>query len=86
MASCCMKNVGFIEVNQFLLKVIFRFAAFLKINSIMEIPGKDQPKTAATISAVGNDCIFVKKQNGEKLRFFLASLARGKISIKRRAS
>ncbi|ENN81468.1 sin3 histone deacetylase corepressor complex component SDS3 [Dendroctonus ponderosae] len=66
-------------------KLLYEKRWFHRGQSIF-VEGKDQPKTAATISAVGNDCIFVKKQNGEKLRFFLASLARGKISIKRRAS
>lgn len=66
-------------------KLLYEKRWFHRGQSIF-VEGKDQPKTAATISAVGNDCIYVKKQNGEKLRFFLASLARGKISIKRRAS
>ncbi|CAH1129636.1 unnamed protein product [Ceutorhynchus assimilis] len=66
-------------------KLLFEKRWFHRGQSIF-VEGKEQPKTAATISAVGNDCIYVKKQNGEKLRFFLASLARGKISIKRRAS
>lgn len=66
-------------------KLLYEKRWFHRGQSIF-VEGKDQPKTAATISAVGNDCIYVKKQNGEKLRFFLTSLARGKISIKRRAS
>ncbi|XP_066257769.1 sin3 histone deacetylase corepressor complex component SDS3 isoform X1 [Euwallacea similis] len=66
-------------------KLLYEKRWFHRGQSIF-VEGKDQPKTAATISAVGNDCIFVKKQNGEKLRFFLSHLARGKICIKRRAS
>ncbi|XP_076254207.1 sin3 histone deacetylase corepressor complex component SDS3 isoform X2 [Rhynchophorus ferrugineus] len=66
-------------------KLLYEKRWFHRGQSIF-VEGKDQPKTAATISAVGNDCIYVKKQNGEKLRFSLSHLARGKVSIKRRAS
>ncbi|KAL1502070.1 hypothetical protein ABEB36_007270 [Hypothenemus hampei] len=66
-------------------KLLYEKRWFHRGQSIF-VEGKDQPKMAATISAVANDCIFVKKQNGEKVRFFLASLARGKVIIKRRAS
>ncbi|XP_050313154.1 sin3 histone deacetylase corepressor complex component SDS3 [Anthonomus grandis grandis] len=66
-------------------KLLYEKRWFHRGQSIF-VEGKDQPKTAGTISAVGNDFIVVKKQSGEKLRFFVSSLARGKISIKRRAA
>ncbi|XP_030750514.1 sin3 histone deacetylase corepressor complex component SDS3-like [Sitophilus oryzae] len=66
-------------------KLLYEKRWFHRGQSIF-VEGKDQPKTPATISAVGNDCIYVKKQNGESLRFFISHLARGNVSIKRRAS
>ncbi|XP_060532800.1 sin3 histone deacetylase corepressor complex component SDS3 [Cylas formicarius] len=66
-------------------KLLYEKRWFHRGQSIF-IEGKDTPKTAANICGIGTDCIYVKKPNGEKLRFFLSSLIRGKVSLKRRAS
>ncbi|XP_056640055.1 sin3 histone deacetylase corepressor complex component SDS3 [Diorhabda sublineata] len=50
------------------------------------VEGRDMPKFPANISAIGNDIIWVKKSDGAKVRIYTSYLARGKISIKRRAS
>ncbi|CAG9861497.1 unnamed protein product [Phyllotreta striolata] len=50
------------------------------------VEGRDMPKFPANISAIGNDAIWVKKSDGAKVRIYTSYLARGKISIKRRAS
>lgn len=48
--------------------------------------GKDMPRFAGNISAIGNDVIYVKKLDNSKVRIPLIYLIRGKVSIKRRAS
>lgn len=51
------------------------------------VEGKDCPRFAATISAIGNETIWVKKcSDNAKFRIFTLQLSRGKISIKRRAN
>ncbi|XP_008196143.2 sin3 histone deacetylase corepressor complex component SDS3 [Tribolium castaneum] len=50
------------------------------------VEGRDLPKFPANISAIGNDMIWVKRSDGSKVKIYLSSLARGKISVKRRAS
>jgi len=51
------------------------------------IEGKDIIKFAATISAIGNEIIWVKKLNdNNKVKIHTTQLARGKIAIKRRAN
>ncbi|KAJ8947649.1 hypothetical protein NQ318_009533 [Aromia moschata] len=50
------------------------------------VEGRDMPKFPANISAIGNDAIWVKKSDGAKVRIYISYLARGKVSIKRRAS
>ncbi|XP_072380550.1 sin3 histone deacetylase corepressor complex component SDS3-like [Diabrotica undecimpunctata] len=50
------------------------------------VEGRDMHKFPANISAIGNDAIWVKKSDGAKVRIYTSYLARGKVSIKRRAS
>lgn len=51
------------------------------------IEGKDQPKYAGTISAIGNEIVWVKKINdNSRNKISMSLLAKGKISIKRRAN
>ncbi|XP_077302221.1 sin3 histone deacetylase corepressor complex component SDS3-like isoform X2 [Arctopsyche grandis] len=51
------------------------------------VEGRDHPRFPAHITAIGSDCIWVKKTtpDGNKLRIYTALLARGRITIKRRA-
>ncbi|KAJ1530840.1 hypothetical protein ONE63_005686 [Megalurothrips usitatus] len=48
--------------------------------------GKDMPRFAGNISAIGNDVIYVKKLDNSKVKIPLGYLVRGKVTIKRRAS
>lgn len=51
------------------------------------VEGKEYPRFAATISAIGNETIWVKKcSDNNKVRIMTMQLSRGKISIKRRAN
>lgn len=50
------------------------------------VEGRDMPKFPANISAISNEAIWVKKSDGAKVKIYISYLARGKISIKRRAS
>ncbi|XP_055301297.1 sin3 histone deacetylase corepressor complex component SDS3 [Sitodiplosis mosellana] len=51
------------------------------------IEGKDIAKFAATISAIGNEVVWVKKLNdNNKVKIPTSQLSRGKITIKRRAN
>uniref|UniRef100_A0A1A9WB20 S10_plectin domain-containing protein n=1 Tax=Glossina brevipalpis TaxID=37001 RepID=A0A1A9WB20_9MUSC len=50
------------------------------------IEGKDLPKFAATISAIGNEVVWVKKPNESKVKINMSHLAKGKVTIKRRAN
>ncbi|KAF2896833.1 hypothetical protein ILUMI_09343 [Ignelater luminosus] len=50
------------------------------------IEGRDMPKFPASISAIGTEALWVKKSDGSKVRIYVSDLARGKVSIKRRAS
>ncbi|ALC49554.1 CG14220 [Drosophila busckii] len=48
------------------------------------VEGKDMNKFPATITAIGNDVIWVKRSNETKFKINMSHLAKGKISIKRR--
>ncbi|KAM7347899.1 sin3 histone deacetylase corepressor complex component SDS3 isoform 2-T2 [Cochliomyia hominivorax] len=51
------------------------------------VEGKDLPKFAATITAIGNEVVWVKKVNdSSKIKINLSHLAKGKVTIKRRAN
>lgn len=51
------------------------------------VEGKDMPKFAANIAAIGNEVVWVKKINeNNKFKINLNHLAKGKIVIKRRAN
>lgn len=51
------------------------------------VEGKDFSRFSATISAIGNETIWVKKtSDNSKFRIFISQLSRGKINIKRRAN
>ncbi|XP_063706603.1 sin3 histone deacetylase corepressor complex component SDS3 isoform X1 [Culicoides brevitarsis] len=51
------------------------------------VEGKEYPRFAATISAIGNETIWVKRcSDNNKVRIMTMQLSRGKISIKRRAN
>nr|XP_032296378.1 sin3 histone deacetylase corepressor complex component SDS3-like [Drosophila virilis] len=48
------------------------------------VEGKDMNKFAATITAIGNEVIWVKRSNESKFKINMSHLAKGKICIKRR--
>ncbi|XP_034663866.1 sin3 histone deacetylase corepressor complex component SDS3 [Drosophila subobscura] len=48
------------------------------------VEGKDLSKFAATITAIGNEVVWVKRTNESKVKINMSHLAKGKISIKRR--
>ncbi|KAH8396341.1 hypothetical protein KR222_008652 [Zaprionus bogoriensis] len=48
------------------------------------VEGKDMNKFAATITAIGNEVIWVKRSNESKFKINMSHLVKGKISIKRR--
>ncbi|XP_034119490.1 sin3 histone deacetylase corepressor complex component SDS3 [Drosophila nasuta] len=48
------------------------------------VEGKDMNKFPATITAIGNEVIWVKRSNESKFKINMSHLAKGKISIKRR--
>ncbi|XP_018800030.1 PREDICTED: sin3 histone deacetylase corepressor complex component SDS3 [Bactrocera latifrons] len=50
------------------------------------VEGKDLVKFAATITAIGNEVVWVKKTNDSKVKINMSHLAKGKVSIKRRAN
>ncbi|XP_051168020.1 sin3 histone deacetylase corepressor complex component SDS3 isoform X1 [Leptopilina boulardi] len=51
------------------------------------VEGKDLQRFSATISAIGNEVVCVKKvTDGSKVKVCVSQLSRGKISIKRRAN
>lgn len=51
------------------------------------IEGKEMARFAATISAIGNEVVWVKKVNdSSKVKINMAQLAKGKVTIKRRAN
>ncbi|XP_005177889.1 sin3 histone deacetylase corepressor complex component SDS3 [Musca domestica] len=53
------------------------------------VEGKDLPKFAATITAIGNEVVWVKKVNdssSSKVKINMSHLAKGKVTIKRRAN
>ncbi|EDW37662.1 GL27107 [Drosophila persimilis] len=48
------------------------------------VEGKELSKFAATITAIGNEVVWVKRTNESKVKLAMSHLAKGKISIKRR--
>ncbi|XP_004521623.1 sin3 histone deacetylase corepressor complex component SDS3 isoform X2 [Ceratitis capitata] len=50
------------------------------------VEGKDLVKFAATITAIGNEVVWVKKTNDSKVKINMSHLAKGKVTIKRRAN
>ncbi|XP_045490869.1 sin3 histone deacetylase corepressor complex component SDS3 [Colias croceus] len=50
------------------------------------VEGRDTPRYPAHIHAITDDAICVKKTNSERVRIFVSQLARGKVTLKRRAS
>ncbi|XP_053950243.1 sin3 histone deacetylase corepressor complex component SDS3 isoform X2 [Anastrepha obliqua] len=50
------------------------------------VEGKDLVKFAATITAIGNEVVWVKKTNDSKVKISMSHLAKGKVTIKRRAN
>ncbi|XP_068152395.1 sin3 histone deacetylase corepressor complex component SDS3 [Drosophila tropicalis] len=48
------------------------------------VEGKDMNKFPATIAAIGNEVVWVKRSNESKVKINMSHLAKGKISIKRR--
>ncbi|XP_055913970.1 sin3 histone deacetylase corepressor complex component SDS3 isoform X2 [Eupeodes corollae] len=51
------------------------------------VEGKELPKFAATISAIGNEIVWVKKvTDNTRSKISMSHLAKGKVSIKRRAN
>lgn len=51
------------------------------------VEGKEMTRFAATISAIGNEVVWVKKVNdNNKVKINMSQLAKGKVSIKRRAN
>ncbi|XP_026329901.1 sin3 histone deacetylase corepressor complex component SDS3 [Hyposmocoma kahamanoa] len=50
------------------------------------VEGREMQKYAGQIHAITDDIIWVKKTNLEKVRIYVSQLARGKVTLKRRAS
>lgn len=53
------------------------------------VEGKELPKFGATITAIGNEVVWVKKVNdssSSKVKINMSHLAKGKVTIKRRAN
>ncbi|OWR47652.1 Sin3 histone deacetylase corepressor complex component SDS3 [Danaus plexippus plexippus] len=50
------------------------------------VEGRDMPRFPAYIHAITDDAIWVKKPNLERVRIYVSQLARGKVTLKRRAS
>ncbi|KAH8421522.1 hypothetical protein KR009_010961 [Drosophila setifemur] len=48
------------------------------------VEGKDMSKFPATITAIGNEVVWVKRTNESKVKINVSHLSKGKISIKRR--
>ncbi|XP_034252447.1 sin3 histone deacetylase corepressor complex component SDS3 isoform X3 [Thrips palmi] len=67
-------------------KLVYERRWFHRGQPVYAEGGKDMPRFAGNISAIGNDVIYVKKLDNTKVRIPLVYLIRGKVSIKRRAS
>ncbi|KAJ8725929.1 hypothetical protein PYW08_004112 [Mythimna loreyi] len=52
----------------------------------VSVEGRDMPKFPGHIHAITDEAIWVKKTNLERVRIYISQLARGKITLKRRAS
>lgn len=52
----------------------------------VSVEGRDLPKFPGHIHAITDDAIWVKKTNLERVRIYISQLARGKVTLKRRAS
>ncbi|KAJ2953018.1 hypothetical protein O0L34_g7400 [Tuta absoluta] len=50
------------------------------------VEGRDLAKFPATLHAITDEAIWVKKTNLERIRIYISQLARGKVTLKRRAS
>ncbi|XP_041976999.1 sin3 histone deacetylase corepressor complex component SDS3 isoform X2 [Aricia agestis] len=50
------------------------------------VEGRDMPRFPAHIHSIADESILVKKTNLDRVRLFISDLARGKVTIKRRAS
>ncbi|XP_039747385.1 sin3 histone deacetylase corepressor complex component SDS3 [Pararge aegeria] len=50
------------------------------------VEGRDMPRFPAHIHAITDEAIWVKKTNLERVRIYVSQLARGKVTLKRRAS
>ncbi|KAM3961253.1 LOW QUALITY PROTEIN: sin3 histone deacetylase corepressor complex component SDS3 [Aphomia sociella] len=50
------------------------------------VEGRELPRFPAQIHAITDEAIWVKKQNLERFRIYISHLARGKVTLKRRAS
>ncbi|KAL3268815.1 hypothetical protein HHI36_007911 [Cryptolaemus montrouzieri] len=85
MSSSTLNDVPLIETRIEDGKLLYEKRWFHRGQSIF-VEGRDTSKFPANISAIGNDAIWVKKSDGSKVRIYLSNLARGKISLKRRAS
>lgn len=52
----------------------------------VSVEGRDMPKFPGHIHAITDEAIVVKKNNVERVRIYISQLARGKVTLKRRAS
>lgn len=52
----------------------------------VSVEGRDLPKFPGHIHAITDEAIWVKKTNLERVRIYISHLARGKVTLKRRAS
>ncbi|CAB3221366.1 unnamed protein product [Arctia plantaginis] len=52
----------------------------------VSVEGRDLPKFPGHIHAITDEAIWVKKTNLERVRIYISQLARGKVTLKRRAS
>ncbi|XP_070075006.1 sin3 histone deacetylase corepressor complex component SDS3 [Drosophila takahashii] len=76
-------NSGYVETRIEDNKLLYERRWFCRGQQVY-VEGKEMSKFAATITAIGNEVVWVKRTNESKVKINMSHLAKGKISIKRR--
>ncbi|EDX18403.1 sin3 histone deacetylase corepressor complex component SDS3 [Drosophila simulans] len=76
-------NSGLVETRIEDNKLLYERRWFCRGQQVY-VEGKEMSKFAATITAIGNEVVWVKRTNETKVKINMSHLAKGKISIKRR--
>ncbi|CAG9784027.1 unnamed protein product [Diatraea saccharalis] len=66
-------------------KLLFERRWFHRGQSVY-VEGRDVPRFPGHIHAITDEAIWVKRPNMERFRIYISQLARGKVTLKRRAS